>query len=90
MSESIERERNESAEDPRHLLGTTGDGAKVFDRIDGSHFHEEGGFTLDMLNAALSTIDTRGWRRVTEQVDFGHGIGKTTCVELEPGDDGFS
>ncbi len=87
MSESIERERNESAEDPRHLLGTTGDGAKVFDRIDGSHFHEEGGFTLDMLNAALSTIDTRGWRRVTEQVDFGHVIGKTTCVELEPGDD---
>ena len=86
MKESKERSRAENNEDQRELLGTTGDGAKVYDRTD-SHLHTEGGLTPDLLAAALHTIDTHGERFVRKQVDFDHVIGKSSSVELQPDDD---
>ena len=70
----------------RVFLGTTKDGAEVYDRPD-SHFHSEGGMTADLLASALSVIDTEGRSFLKEKVDFDHPIGETTCVEVGPEDE---
>lgn len=86
MSESNEGNIGEVAEEQREFFGTTKDGAKVFSHAD-SHLHAEGGMTLDLLAAALNTIDTQGERFIRKQIDFEHAIGKSNCVELRPDDD---
>ena len=70
----------------RVFLGTTKDGAEVYDRSD-SHLHNEGGMTTDILAGALSVIDTEGESFLKKKVDFDRPIGKTNCVEINPTDE---
>ena len=86
MEDKNRERQGESEETQREYFGRTQDGAKVYDRLD-SHFHAEGGLTPDLLGAALSTINTEGRTFVREVVDFGHPIGKTSCVEIGPDDE---
>lgn len=70
----------------RIFFGTTRDGAKVYDRDD-SHFHSEGGMTVDLLRKALEQIDTEGKSFLKEKVTFDHQVGEQTCVKVNSDDD---
>ncbi len=82
----IETDNNNEIE--RAFLGTTKDGAKVFNRADDStHLHSEGGLTPELMQSALSAIDSRGRDFVKDCVRFDRIIGTQTCVDTTPEDD---
>ena len=69
------------------LLGTTINGLKVYDRQN-SHFHPEGGLTVELLTEALSRVWVKNRSYVQKfVVDFDRVIGKTTCVSVTDDDD---
>ena len=71
----------------RVYYGTTKDGKAVYDRMDGSHFHPEGGLTPELLSVALGEIDTRDRNILGEVVEFEKPVGETTCVGVGPEDE---
>ncbi len=81
-------EFDSETEDERSILGVTLDGAVVRDRTDNSHFHPEGGFTVEKLDRALSRVDTKGRNGIMKEVvTFDEIIGESTCVEIDESDD---
>lgn len=68
------------------IMGVTKDGQTVYDRMD-SHFHPEGGLTLETLKSAISTISTEDRPFIVETVQFDGVVGKDTCVEVGPEDE---
>lgn len=80
---SVKAEQEKQA---KVFLGRTKDGIEVYDRAD-SHFHYEGGLTPELLESALSVIDTKGKKFIKELIQFDHEVGGKTCVEVGPEDD---
>ena len=76
----------EVREKTKELLGVTKDGKRVYDRND-SHFHGEGGLTLDLLAEAINHIDTGDETFIVTQVNFDHQVGEKTCVTVDENDD---
>lgn len=63
------------------FLGKTNDGYRVYDRGD-SHFHPEGGLTLEILKEGLRKIRfSKGGDFQKHELCFKRNIGYTTCVE---------
>jgi len=76
---------------PAHItlsyLGTTGDGLDVYDRED-SHFHPEGGLTLELLQEGLQKINFPKKGDFHKFVlNFHRTIGYSTCVKVTEDDD---
>ena len=86
--ELLDYEEEMKNEAPRPILGVTLDNAIVRDRSDNSHFHPEGGFTMEKLDRALSRIDTKNRGGVMKEIiTFDEVIGDTNCVEINESDD---
>jgi hypothetical protein len=64
-------------------IGITADGAVVMDRVN-SHLHE---CVRSMVVEALKQVSTAGRPFMEAEIDFGHIIGKSTCVDTSPEDD---
>ena len=86
-ADSPRSEVKNPSENERAYFGKTKDGADVYDRADGSHFHSEGGLTPELLQAAIGTIDTEGKNFIKRQVNFDRQIGSQTCVDVGPEDE---
>lgn len=70
-----------------NYLGKTNDGLKVYDRED-SHFHAEGGLTIELLKEGLRKIQFPKWTSFQKyELNFHRPIGLTTCVEVTETDD---
>lgn len=70
-----------------NYLGKTNNGLKVYDRED-SHFHPEGGLTLEILQEGLRKIQFPKWSRFEKyELNFHRKIGQTTCVQVTDADD---
>lgn len=68
-------------------IGKTNDGLMVYDRED-SHFHSEGGLTLDLLQQGLEMIrfsERSSFRKF--ELNFKRPIGLTTCVKVTEDDE---
>ena len=83
---SIRKEKQKMAILTNIYLGKTNNGIRVYDRPD-SHFHEEGGLTLDLLKEALRKIqfpDKCEFKKY--ELNFKRPIGHTTCVQTTEDD----
>lgn len=65
----------------KNFLGKTRDGYEVYDRVD-SHFHAEGGLTLELLKEALSYMYANGANFKVKVVHFKRIVGINNCVAI--------
>ena len=73
--------------DSSRYFGDTRNGFPVFDRWD-SHFHPEGGLTLETLKEGLRKIDFPENKSFHPfEVSFDHNIGYSNAVEVTENDD---